>query len=300
MPPRETLVDWGFWVYVEMLVVGIAAGAYLTAALLEWAGRGRSRAARAAHVIAFPLMILATVLLIIDLNRPERFWHMALMSERLLPIIKTWSPISFGTWLIIAFSAVTFVSFVDALFDRTRFSIGWRPRGTLHGTPAGLVWSAIGGVLAIGVGMYSGLLIGTTNIPGWSDSVLLAAVYIVTAGLTGAATLILVDQLGPGARTTEDRTTLVQLQEFMSMLAILWLAVVAVAFLTMGDARSAIVHGVYALALVVAIVLAGIAPLVIRFLWRPDWRSAPVLLAALVLVGAFLLRFAIVMGPQEV
>ena len=105
---RANPVHWTWLVYLEMFLAGVAGGAYVAAAMLELSGRGRSAAARAGHLIAFPLVLLATLLLIVDLSRPERFWHMVLMNERLLPILKPWSPISLGTWLLMLFAAVSF------------------------------------------------------------------------------------------------------------------------------------------------------------------------------------------------
>ena len=94
---RANPVHWTWLVYLEMFLAGVAGGAYVAAAMLELSGRGRSAAARTGHLIAFPLVLLATLLLIVDLSRPERFWHMVLMNERLLPILKPWTPISLGT-----------------------------------------------------------------------------------------------------------------------------------------------------------------------------------------------------------
>jgi formate-dependent nitrite reductase membrane component NrfD len=153
---RQNAPHWTWLVYLEMFVAGIAAGAYVAAAILELSGRGRSSAARTAHLLAFPLMVLASPLLIADLSRPDRFWHMVIMSERGLPILKPWSPISLGTWLVMLFTGVCFVSFVDALIARRWFRLGgWHYDRTLHGGPLGVAWSMFGVGLAFGVGIYS-------------------------------------------------------------------------------------------------------------------------------------------------
>src|SRR3954471_12008653 len=118
---RLNETHWTWLVYLEMLVAGIAAGAFVAASILELSGRGRSPVARTAHLIALPLMVLASPLLIADLSRPDRFWHMVIMSERGLPMLKPWSAISMGTWLVMLFSGVCFISFVDALISLGRF-----------------------------------------------------------------------------------------------------------------------------------------------------------------------------------
>jgi formate-dependent nitrite reductase membrane component NrfD len=293
---RLNAVHWGWAVYLEMFVAGVGAGAYLVAGLLEWQGRGRSSTARIAHLIAFPLMALAAILLILDLGRPERFWHMVVMSKWGLPILKTWSPISYGSWLVMAFTAVAFTSFVDALIGAGLFSLaGWRRGRTLHGGPLGRAWSLLGAALAVAVGTYSGVLLSATNIPGWGQTILIPAVYVATAMVTGVAAVVLVQAI----RRHVD-ADVAALARTNAWLIGLWL-VVAVSFLlalTDGSARF-FLFGLPLAAIVLALGLGGIVPLVLHVA-RPE--RGPGLLsasAALVLVGGFLLRYAIVTGPQR-
>lgn len=294
---RDTVVHWTYWIYIEMFVAGIAAGAYLVAAMLEVTGRGRSPAARAAHLIAFPLMMLSALLLTIDLSRPERFWHMVLMSERApVPMLKIWSPISFGTYLVLGFALFTFVSFMDAVFDRTRFSLGrWRPAATLHGSPLGLVWALVGGLFAVGVGSYSGLLLAVSSMPGWTQASWLGAVYLLTAALTGAAAILLVRAFWRPADA--DPHDSAGLMEFLAFTAVAWSVATVISLIAMGDARRWFLYGWFLAVSVVAFLLAGIVPIVARF--APRVVLAPALVGALVLLGGFLFRYATVMGPQE-
>src|SRR5262249_27303821 len=74
--------DWGFWIISYFYLGGIAAGSYFLAVLIEWFGTEEDRPlARIAYLLAFPLIVLCAVCLIVDLERPERFWHMMLKSE---------------------------------------------------------------------------------------------------------------------------------------------------------------------------------------------------------------------------
>jgi len=94
---RENAFHWETLVYLEMFVAGVAAGAYATATLLELLGQGRSPLARTAHLLAFTLMALAGLLLILDLDRPERFWLMIIMSQALFRMSRPWPPTSLGS-----------------------------------------------------------------------------------------------------------------------------------------------------------------------------------------------------------
>jgi formate-dependent nitrite reductase membrane component NrfD len=291
---RETLVHWSWLVYLEMFVAGTAAGAYVTAAVLELLGRGRSPVVRTAHLIAFPLIALAGLLLIIDLQRPERFWHMLIQSERLVPMVKWWSPMSLGSWALLLFGLFAFVSFLDALVATDRAHLfGWRAPRTLHGGPLGLVWSVLGGVAGFFVAGYSGVLLNVTNLPAWRDSPLLGGLYIAIAAATGMAAVLFFHLLGN--RVGPDEVDL----ERANTLAVVWQLVCLFLFLvTAGGSARLLLSGLPLLAIVLAVVLVLIA-LLFRTIFRTRNPPAGAFAALLVLLGGFLLRYAVVMGPQQ-
>lgn len=292
---RTNVVHWTWLVYVEMFVAGVACGAYVAAAILELTGRGGSRAARTAHLIAFPLMAVAGLLLILDLYRPERFWHMVIMNQRLLPMFKPWSPMSLGTWLLLLFSAFTFVSFVDALIARRLFRLGgWRYDRTLHGGPFGVAWSVVGALLGLGLGIYSGVLLSVTAIPGWAHTVMIPVVYVATAMITGFAAVLLAEALQGHA----DADVLGLADANVWLIGWWLLTVVVFMVMLVGGGASVFLTGIPLLALLASVVLAGIVPLALHAI-RPGGRTTTLAIsAALVLVGGFLVRYAIVMGPQ--
>jgi protein NrfD len=293
MLERETLVHWTWLVYLEMFVAGTAAGAYVSASLLELLGRGRSPLARTAHLLAFPLMVVAGLLLVVDLQRPERFWHMLLQSERMLPMLKWWSPMSMGSWGILLFSLFAFVSFVDALVSSEQLRLfGWRAGRTLHGSPLGLLWSILGGIAALFIAGYSGVLLGVTNIPLWRDSSFLGGLFVAISAATGMAAVLAVHMLrdwsGPEEAELERANSWVVLWQLVALLAFL---------VTAGAGARLILRGLPLLALVLAVVLTLVA-LTFRALFRRSNPPASAFAALLVLVGGFLLRYAVVMGPQ--
>ncbi len=294
---RANAVHWEWMVYLEMWIAGIAAGAYATAALLEWFGQGRSPIARAAHLLTMPLMALAALLLIVDLSRPERFFHMIVQVKTWLPSFKPWSPMSIGSWLVLAFPVFAFVSFVDALIDRGMFRLGsWRRERTLHGSSLGRIWATLGGLLALGVGTYSGVLLSASEFPGWADSSLIGALFVVTALATGMAALLVISGLGR-AVAPPDLRDLARAATFM----VVWQMVLLVMFvISLGPSGARVyLTGPYLLALIGAAILAGIAPIALLRFGATRLRPATAALGGItMLLGGFLLRYAIVMGPQ--
>jgi formate-dependent nitrite reductase membrane component NrfD len=295
LPERLTVVHWDWLVYLEMFLAGIAAGAYVTAAILAVRGRGDSPLARAAHLLAFPVMATAGLLLIVDLARPERFFHMLWQTKSGLPMLKWWSPMSVGSWAVLLFNGFAFVSFLDALVANGWLRLGgWRPGRTLHGSALGTLWAIGGGVVAFFIAAYSGVLLSTTNIPGWGDSVLIGPLYLATAAATGLAALVLVQALR-GARGAETEE-LVRATTWV----LLWWLVLIVAFVATAGAGAPVFLSGRALLPLAAAALLGIAvPLILRFAVPAERREALTLSAVLILAGGLLLRFAIVMGPQH-
>jgi len=81
MPLSDTFFaappHWSWYVILYFFFGGIAGGSYLIATMLDLFGDESDHTmARIGYFIAFPAALLCAPLLIIDLTRPERFWHM--------------------------------------------------------------------------------------------------------------------------------------------------------------------------------------------------------------------------------
>src|SRR5574341_1602325 len=117
---------WQWLIVMYFFVGGIAGGAYFTSAIIELVGGPEDRPiARMGYIIAFPLALLCAALLILDLGRPERFWHMILYRKTFLPWPVWNSPISVGAYALLLFSLFSFLSFLDLLVETGR--LPWAP-----------------------------------------------------------------------------------------------------------------------------------------------------------------------------
>src|SRR5688572_7559431 len=172
--------EWQWLVITYFFVGGLAGGCYFLAVLIDLVGRVEDRPlARLGYLVAFPLTVLSGILLTLDLTKPLRFWHMLIQSEQLVPILKWWSPISVGSWALLLFGLFAFLSFLAALDARDggpRRLPALRPPA-----PMGTVIAVLGGLFAVFIAGYTGVLLAVTNRPIWSDTNLLGLTFLVSA-----------------------------------------------------------------------------------------------------------------------
>src|SRR5687768_11483357 len=192
-PPSDTFFTnpphWEWWIVFYFFFGGIAAGAYVFSAILDLFGRPTDRPlARVGYFIAFPALLLCPPLLIIDLNRPERFWHMLLQSNTMAPMFKAYSPMSIGSWALFVFGIFVTASFLGALAEvKGGF---WRSFGFLGQGPLGKAIAAIGTLPGFFVAGYTGVLLTVTNRPIWADSPMLGAIFLLSGAGTAAALMV--------------------------------------------------------------------------------------------------------------
>jgi formate-dependent nitrite reductase membrane component NrfD len=287
--------DWGWLIVLYFFFGGLAGGSYFLAVLIDFFGRPEDRPlARLGYFISFPCVILSGILLTLDLTRPLRFWHMLLESNTFQPMFKYWSPMSVGSWALLLFGFISFLSFIGALVeaDRLRWPRGrWlRQRG-----PLALAISVIGGLLGFYVAGYTGVLLSVTNRPIWSDTPLLGLLFVVSAASISAALMILLAERNrwtmPGVVALHRMDICVVALEF----------VVLIAFLaSLGSVFRAWLSAWGLLLFFGVIVLGMLSPLALY--WRRDWlgNRNVTTAAALVLIGGFLLRLVIIFSAEGV
>ena len=100
----------------------MAGGPAFLSGLLDLLGdRIDRRMTRIGYLIALIAIVIGGPLLILDLTRPERFWHMVWKSDTGGPMFKYYSAISLGVWIILAF-VIFVVLAVIASFAGSRTS----------------------------------------------------------------------------------------------------------------------------------------------------------------------------------
>jgi formate-dependent nitrite reductase membrane component NrfD len=155
--------------------VGGAAGA---ASLIAAAGQlssADSKLIRDARWVAAIGGLISPALLIADLGVPSRFLNM-------LRVFKIQSPMSVGSWTLVAFSNSAAAAAVLGEFQKRRPG---RMISVLKNTAQAA--SALTGLILC---TYTGVLIGATVIPAWNEHVSTLPIHFAASGVAAATSLL--------------------------------------------------------------------------------------------------------------
>ncbi len=299
MSPETQAPEWA-WYFVAMyfFVGGTAAGAYFTGTLAElFGGEKRRELARIAFYITLPLLMLTPVLLIADLGRPERFWHLFFYTKEGIPYINMQSPLSVGSWALLVFGVFSLLSFLDNLVADGYLKSA--PFANLYNRIPRKLYALAGSAAGFFVAGYTGVLLNVTAIPLWeATDPLLGALFVASGGSTGVAAILLV----MAWRNRVSGETFEQLEAFDRMIMILELVLIVAAVVVAGRFAAPLLSGVYAILFWVGTVVLGICvPFWLN--WhlhrtRTAQSSLVMLTAILVLFGGALLRIVLIQAGQ--
>jgi formate-dependent nitrite reductase membrane component NrfD len=163
------------WEVPIYFFVGGAAG---TAAMLASVGRlsGAERnMVRDARWLAAIGGALSPPLLISDLGVPRRFLNM-------LRVFKVQSPMSVGSWTLVAFSTSAAAAAVLGELERRKIV----PRIPVL-TDVAEIGAALTGLI---LSTYTGVLVGATAIPAWNEKISLIPIHFASSGLSTAVSIL--------------------------------------------------------------------------------------------------------------
>jgi polysulfide reductase chain C len=315
---------WGLLVVNYLFLAGISAGAFVTSSFASYLGskRYQNLARLGAFVAPFPVAI-GTGLLILDLGNPLNFW-------RLFMTIQFTSPMSIGTWFLTGFLLVTlvyaFLWLPDGLrnflrFPRSRADLGfperWEPIGISMVSKARRAVAALGFPISLGVGIYTGILLGAVPARPFWNTPMTAQLFLFSAMSTGAATLMVVNALLPrrfaSSEPEAERRFVVSLDVVLIILEIFmvipfilhhalstWSSASSISLIVGGPFTAAFWVGFIGLGITVPLVLEVLElyPLVLKGVVERHGRVLTLASGGLVLAGGFLLRYIFVYAGQ--
>jgi formate-dependent nitrite reductase membrane component NrfD len=286
---------WKWEIYTYFFFGGISGASYAIAAIAGLFGdSGNQRIARVGRYLSLPAALLSTLLLIMDLKRPERFYMM-------LRVLKLRSPMSVGTWLLAVFSAFSGLSALvqagrDGLFGRgSGLGLLLRAVPLRLIEPLGIPW----GLLLSG---YTGVLLAATAVPLWTKNYLLIGpLFLATAMSNATAAIALVLSLTRGTsqqtfKRLERLDVIAIVTELALITAFKWRLSPTVAR-PLSEGKYAWIHNVG----VIGLGLGAPLLLQIKSAFFGGQASRPIvgLASSLVLMGGLLLRYVMVKAGKE-
>jgi formate-dependent nitrite reductase membrane component NrfD len=272
---------------------------------------------RLAHRLAFPLVLACGGLLTLDLGQPLRFWHMLIKSNRFPePLLKPWSPISLGSWIVLAFGVVAFIEFLGTLADPPGSNVG---DGLLGGWPwldkfrhdvlvpardrvrtwPGVVrgaWTGLTALAGLALAGYTGVLVTGTSRVAWHNARLMGALFLLSGASTAYALLMLL--LVRRGRAASD-TTVRKLGDGDLWAVAFELLVLVVLMVSLGSLGRPFWSGGFGVVFWLGVVGIGLlVPLARHWVSLGPGEQNVTRAARCVLIGGLLLRFVIVMSPQ--
>jgi polysulfide reductase chain C len=157
-------ITWGMPVVIYLFLAGLGAGSFCLGALTSRkSGPGWEYCSRVAFLLAPPAIAIGLLMLILDLGYKTRFW-------RVLTVLNPGSPMSVGVWLLCGFLLISILCAIFWLPVSARRQIPWIGRLSIWNQEK---WSrrfAIMGIpFALGVSVYTGVLLSATVIPLWRN-----------------------------------------------------------------------------------------------------------------------------------
>ncbi|MDT8305731.1 MAG: NrfD/PsrC family molybdoenzyme membrane anchor subunit [Anaerolineae bacterium] len=280
VPLQVSTWPW-YYVAVYFFFGGIAAGAYLLAALTMVFGTP-TRDRQLMHwstYLAAVLILICPVLLTLDLGQELRFW-------RMLTQFKLLSPVSLGSWALLIFGFFAVLSALIFLAEEGKWKIG---ASLLKRLPHGILMR-IGAFFGIFVAGYTGVLLSSTVIPFWYNNQLLGLTFLVSALSTALAAVTLL-LMWRGYHKVADHHNFHSLE-----LILLGFEVLLVVWMVFQDGGEILLTSQFLLTFVLAVAVLGVlAPLLMLLFYRE--RAMPprvlALVSILILIGGFFLRYSV-------
>jgi formate-dependent nitrite reductase membrane component NrfD len=272
---------------------GISGASAAIAAFLRLSGgTAGTPLARIATYISFLALVPCPVLLILDLGRPARFFHM-------LRAFRVTSPMSIGTWGLTIFGVLsTLTTGLQLLEDRlagkeNRANGGWR------GVSKPL--AVLSGVSGFFVAGYTGVLLAATAVPLWSKRpALLGPLFLSSAMTSGAAAIgAVASALDHKESATHDRLRTLELLSTVAeeSLLVIWIMALGQTAkpITEGRLGAVVRHAAVGAGMALPLSIGALSPYLPRRLRRP----VGIVSAALTLAGVFVVRYAVVIGGRQ-
>lgn len=288
---------WGSLIAWYLFLAGVGAGAYIIGVISDHLGGSYQVLVKPAISLGAPLVAIGSILLLLDLGAPLRFWRAYLRPQS--------SMISVGIIIITIFIILGLVHLLALYFPGFKLSQKTK------------LWlGRINSLFALGTAIYTGLLLGVVKaIPFWNSSIL-PFLFCVSAVSTGIGAVLLVAGLQRlPAQTEESEQLLLSLQKlsrvdvFLVIIELLvlffYLFIVGSSGVVAMESVRYLVTGDYAVIFWLGVVVVGLlVPLVLEF-WSifkekefniARFTNISIVTSICLLIGGLFLRYSVLAG----
>ncbi len=292
---------WGWEITVYLFLGGIVAGIFILSAALELASGARphSRALLPAPFAALGLLSLGMLALWLDLA--HRLW-----AWRFYAVFRPTSPMSWGAWILVLIYPAGLLLGLGSLDAVQRLWLVVRIPRALRSLLGRLTVFADGHrrailvtsvVTGVGLGLYTGLLLGTMPSRLAWNSAVLGPLFLASGISTGAASLLLLNL------DEAERRTLVRWDAIAIGAELVLIVLLLLGWATSGEAgrfaaRSFLGGPYTAVFWSVVVVMGLLVPLGMEFLESKRHLPFVALVPVLILAGGLALRWILLAAGQ--
>jgi protein NrfD len=164
-----------------VFLAGLSGAAQMLATVLDFGpDRGNGPTVRNGRLLSLLAPTIGSVCLIYDLHTPKRFYNM-------LRLVKTTSPMSLGTWALVAFSGASSMTVAPLLVARGKRAGSSAPDWLQALARIAQVPAALAGSF---LATYTASLFSATSAPRWAAGANSLAVRFAAASVVSAATAL--------------------------------------------------------------------------------------------------------------
>jgi len=286
---------WHWQIPLYLFLGGMAAGILFFAAFYYIRGKEDKyrTAVRITPFIAPVLLVIGLLALFLDLRHKLFFWQ-------LYTNIKLQSPMSWGAWVLMVITPVSFVwsaLHIRELFPRWDWKYDWLKslEGFFNRYKTALAWIML--IYAIILGIYTGILLSAFNArPLWNTSVL-GPLFLASGMSAGAASTLIL------SKDKEERKQFSRIDLIIIGIELFLIIHMFMGFLASTqvqiEAANLFLGGPYTMSFwVFVIVLGMLLPALLEIMELRKFHIPAIVPAVLVIFGSFMLRFIIVYAGQ--
>ena len=286
---------WHWQIPLYLFLGGMAAGILVFAALYFIRGKENEyrTAVRITPFLTPFLLVIGLFALFLDLRHKLYFWQ-------LYTTIKLQSPMSWGAWVLMLVTPVSFIwcaLHITDIFPRWKWKYSWLSYldTFFNRYKKQLAWVML--ISGIILGIYTGILLSAFNArPLWNTSIL--GPLFLASGLSAGAAATLILSKNPAERKRFAQIDLIVIGIELFLIVHMFMGFLASTQVQI-EAANLFLGGPYTMSFWIFVVIIGLLlPAVLEIMELKTFHIPAVLPAILVIFGSLMLRFIIVYAGQ--